>query len=318
MIADTTALGGRAHVRRGIEADQWVIRKTRPATRAGRGRGLFLEAELQSAAAARFAGWCPRPVEPPLHCTGEALTTRYYDDMVTVEHLFTQPDLLIQVAGRVGTAIAWLHGTDRTTVANLPAAAVESPPLEPFPLATIGERSGATLELAAVLQREGFVDVLYSAKSPDQPDVFAHGDLKFDNVLTTRAGADLKFIDWECAGRGAAVIDLAAFSASLLYEGIRLGAVAAEVSVESGLDTADAETTKAWAAIAAFLAGYRAPGGGAAVPVDTLIRLCARFLLARATGYTDAVGTFDRLPRSLVRVAKNMVFRTELFERRFR
>ncbi|MGO1052819.1 phosphotransferase [Crossiella sp. CA198] len=311
VLRVATTLGGRPHVRGDIEADQPVVRKSRPPARGG--RGLFVEAGLQSAAATRFADWLPAPVEQPLHCTGEVLTTVFYADMVTVEHFFAQPAVLDTVAGRLGETLAWLHGAERHTVAGLPVAAIESPPLEPFPLADIGEQSAATLELAALLHRE---DLAGQLDLPARPEVFVHGDLKFDNVLTTRDGDGLRLVDWECAGRGAAVLDLAAFAASLLYEGIRLGAVAGEVSVEHGLATADAETTKAWAAISTFLAGYRRHGGE--VPVDQLIRLAARSLLARATSYTEVVGTLDRLPRSLVRVATNLLRRPELFQRRFR
>lgn len=313
-----TALGGRQHVRRSTQEERQVVRKARRPAHGVRGRDLFLEASLHSEAAARFAGWQQPPVDPPLWCTDTVLTTAFYDGMVTAESFFGQPNLLTAVAARVGTAIAWLHTVQRERVEQLPPAAIEEPPLAPIPLATVAEQSGATLELAAFLHRGSFAELLEGAQRPEQPDVFVHGDLKFDNVLTDGAGSGMKIIDWECAGRGAAVIDLAAFSASLIYEGVRLGAVAAERSVHEGLQRADAETTKAWAAISAFVASYQEGTGLAHVSVSPLVRLCARFLLARATSYTDAVGAFDRLPKSLVRVAHNMVTKPELFERRFR
>jgi Phosphotransferase enzyme family len=318
LSADGTSIGGRRHVRRSTQEGRHVVRKARRSAHGMHRRGLFLEASLHSDAAARFASWRQPPVDPPLWCTDTVLTTAFYDDMVTAESFFGKPHLLTAVATRLGTAIAWLHTAERQRVEELPPAAIEAPPLAPIPLAIVAEQSGATLELAALLHREAFAELLEGVERPEQPDVFVHGDLKFDNVLTDSAGSGMKIIDWECAGRGAAIIDLAAFSASLIYEGVRLGAVDAELSARQGLQRADAETTKAWAAISAFVASYREGTGLAYVPVNPLVRLCARFLLARATSYTDAVGAFDRLPKILVRVAHNMVTKPELFERRFR
>ncbi len=312
-----TQLGGRRHVRRSTDNGTQVVLKQRPPAGKPLGRSLVLEARLQTEAAARFHGWHVPPIDPPLRCTQTVLTSTFYDDMVTAERFFTQPHLLIAVARQLGIAIAWLHTSQRQRVAELPLAAIETPPVAPISLSAVADHSEATLELAALLHREDFAGLLEGADGTAQPEVFVHGDLKFDNVLSDRAGYGVKIIDWECAGRGAAIIDLAAFSASLIYEGIRLGAVAAQRSAQDGMMRADVETTKAWTAISAFFASYREHTKAAKLDVHSLIRLGAWFLLARATSYTDAIGAFDRLPKMLVRVAHNMATKPVLFERRF-
>lgn len=335
--ADHEAIGGRRHVRRSLHDGETVVRKSRRSLTGGRPRSLYIEAGLQSEAAARFADWPDTPVEPPIHCTATVLTTRYHRELSGLDRAFSDGDRLDTAAARVAAALGRLHRTERRHVEELPPAVIESPPLDPFPLSGIGDQSAATLEFAAVLQKSGLAAALGGLgkpgkrgesgelgepgepPAPQQPDVFAHGDLKFDNVLTDDTGSTIRIIDWECAGRAPAVIDLAAFAASLICEGIKLGAVAAEESVAEGLRRTDEETTKAWSAISVFLARYREETTGAhELPIEELRHWFARSLLARATSYTDAMGSFDRLPKSLVQVARNVVFRPEAFDRRFR
>ncbi|MGW2089801.1 phosphotransferase family protein [Streptomyces sp. NPDC001880] len=316
-------LGGRQHVRRSTERGVDIVVK---GLRNGDGfspRGLFLEAALQSAAASCYTAEGPGivPVTPPLRCTGEHLTLRFHADELPLDRLFGTPAALDRAAGATGRTIAVLHSKDVSGPgwAWLPRVAGEHPFLEPIPLAVLGDLAEGTVELAAELHRQGFAEILAGALGEeDDRRVFLHGDLKFDNILATADGADVRLIDWECAGWGIPERDLGALVASLLAEAMRRA-----VTESSGdgpaasLALIDTETEKAWSAASALLSSYRSAPGAPTLKHEALIHMTAFALLCRAQSYTSSSHQFDRFPKLLVKAASRMAQRPHLFQRRF-
>ncbi|MBM7440428.1 phosphotransferase family protein [Streptomyces sp. HB132] len=287
-------------------------------------RGLFLEAALQSAAAGCYTAERSEtavPVIPPVGCTAERLTVEFYASEVPLDQLFGTPDALNRAAGVAGREIASLHGQEVSGPgwAWLPPAAGEHPPLEPIPLALLGELSEGTLELTAEIHRQNFSEILADVHEEGSGRrVFVHGDFKFDNILAAADGTSVRFIDWECAGLDLPERDLASLAASLLTEAMRRAtAKSGGEGADESLERLDAETEKAWSAISALLDNYRAVPAAPVLRAGVLPRMTAYSLLCRALSYTSLTYEFDRLPKMVVKVASRMALHPGTFVGRF-
>jgi hypothetical protein len=76
--------------------------------------------------------------------------------------------------------------------------------------------SSGAQDVLALLQRSrslcAHLDRLWV---PPRPETLVHGDVRLENVIAG-GGSGLRLIDWECAGAGEALWDVAAFIASCL------------------------------------------------------------------------------------------------------
>ncbi|MGW8395840.1 phosphotransferase family protein [Streptomyces lydicus] len=312
-------LGGRQHVRRLRERGADVVVKRRGDKNSGK-RSLFVEAALQAAAAACFAGGRAGPVVEPIACDSERLTVVFHEAS-PFDAFLDSPGVLDRAAHVAGSVIATLHGQDLSgaTWAWLPEVAGEHPPLEPVPVDRLAVLSAGTVELAAGIHRQGMAALLADTLAEEsERQVFLHGDLKYDNILATADGTAVWIIDWECAGLGMPERDLGAMAASLLTETIRRSAIRDDAGgAAESLARIDAETQKAWSAIAALLAGYRDNTAAPALRARALVHMTAFGLLCRALSYTQTTYEFDRFPKLLLKVATNMAVRPETFRERF-
>ncbi|MFE7541885.1 phosphotransferase [Streptomyces platensis] len=313
-------LGGRQHVRHLHERGTDVVVKRRRDEDGEQRRSLFVEAALQAAAAACFPGGGAGPVVEPMACDGEQLRVAFHEE-APFDTFLDSPGVLDRAAHVVGNVIATVHGQDLSGAAWawLPEAAGEHPPLEPIPVDTLAVLSAGTVELAAGIHRQGLAGLLADTLAEEsERQVFLHGDLKFDNILAAVDGTAVRIIDWECAGRGMPERDLGALAASLLTETIRRSAVRDDTGgAAESLARIDAETQKAWSAIAALLSGYRDNSRAPGLRTRALVHMTAFGLLCRAHSYTQMTYEFDRLPKLLLKVATNMAVRPETFRARF-
>ncbi|WP_211362595.1 phosphotransferase family protein, partial [Streptomyces chryseus] len=307
-------------VRRRVEAGMEVVVKNHRGGGERARRGLFVEAALQSAAAACYPAEANAPVAAPLSCTSDCLTTTFYAER-TLDALLDSPGTLNVAAAAAGRAVGELHGQDVSgdEWAWLPKVAGEHPPLDPIPAGSLGELSAGTVDLAARIHHLGFGALLADTlNAVEDRQVFLHGDLKFDNILATADGTVVRLIDWECAGRGMPERDLGALAGSLLTETIRRATVReAGGEARELLERVDEGTQKAWSAIAGFLTAYRTVSSAPGLDSRRMVHMTAYALLCRALSYTQTTYEFDRLPKLLVRVASNMAAQPHTFVGRF-
>lgn len=206
--------------------------------------------------------------------------------------------------GLIGRKLAVLHRSSIDFDAK-----PEMPVVYPIPAALFVHVTDGALWTLQQLPEE-FHSVVTSPMIAveSQERVFIHGDLSLDNILTSEE--DAVFIDWELAGMGAAVHDIASLVASFLSLRLR-----AQVARKSELVHAPRLLMSEFSEFCgSLLASYRKLG----TPPDSrlLVQLIAIKLLARAQVVAAASIPQRALATLLVRLSANMLAKSAIISER--
>ena len=215
-------------------------------------------------------------------------------------------------ARRLGFVLAALHSTP---VPLETSAALGEPPVL-WPLTPRRYASTPDAALAVLRHLDGVAgagalqeEVRHGRRGTP---VLVHGDLKPDNVLlvpspgkTEEDGPALRLVDWELAGRGAVVTDVAALLAGLSLVAVQsLAGSAADATllrraVQDG-------SSRAVRYLALVLASYRQHSALDLTPRSLALTTAAR-LLARAQAVACLSGTVTALSTLLVGLAGGLL-----------
>lgn len=274
------------------------------------GAAALHDEERATRAAARVVVPAAGPLAaPPVHADDEVLVV---EDHVGARSLHAA--LLerwdTSAAPVCGTALAHLHG------APLPVRLARSRPERPrlFPLTPqeYGRTPDGVLAILRSLEQCPDVRDELARARRRRPDgeVFVHGDYKPDNLLLAppgRGAPAVHVIDWELAGRGDPVEDLAALAAGLIAVALQARvAVAAEhtpAALRSCVDLAAADT---FAFLGAFLAAYRVVRPVPAEPTDLVAAMALR-MLSRAQSTALLVGSVNVVATLLLGAVRGML-----------
>jgi aminoglycoside phosphotransferase len=123
----------------------------------------------------------------------------------------------VEWATALGSALTVLHEEGRAAWDEWPGRARSGPVgvHRPTP-ADMHGLSAAAMDALALLQRSASLCAhLDRLCVPPRPETLVHGDVRLENVIAGE-GSGLRLIDWECAGVGEALWDVALFIASCL------------------------------------------------------------------------------------------------------
>jgi hypothetical protein len=123
----------------------------------------------------------------------------------------------IDWAAALGRALAVLHEEGRAIEDEWPGPARSGPVgvHRPTPADMHGYSAGA-LDVLVLMQRSASLCAhLDRLCVPPRQETLVHGDVRLENVIAGR-GSGLRLVDWECAGAGEGLWDVAFFIASCL------------------------------------------------------------------------------------------------------
>lgn len=141
-------------------------------------------------------------------------------------------------------------------------------------------------------------------------DTFVHADAKPDNVLMSPDCGSVRLIDWENAGLARLEADLSSLLGGLLYHSVATPSYNEEsipwnMIGENG--HAVLQTVKAVLQNYALITGL--------LPDARLIAQgCGLSLLCRSFVHVESSGSFDRIPRLLVKISSRLLCRPDLFD----
>jgi len=157
---------------------------------------------------------------------------------------------IIQRVIQIGAQLAFLH----TSSAPKIDASPEEPTLMPVPVTQLASIPDSTINL--IQQIPSYViDIARTCLSKKLSNTgFIHGDFKPDNIFA--ANGMVKFIDWERAGFGGFIHDLAAFIAGVLSIRISSVGLSGIGNLERSREALYQASLGSWKISGAFLAGY--------------------------------------------------------------
>ncbi|QIM17155.1 aminoglycoside phosphotransferase family protein [Leucobacter insecticola] len=204
------------------------------------------------------------------------------------------PDEWTNYVRKIGEKLSALHSANVPFDANPEMPVLYPIPISMFHLVSEGalwtlEKLPTSFHEAAALQIEQ-LDLL--------PKVFIHGDLSIDNILTDDQQA--VFIDWELAGMGSGLHDLASLMAS--FTSLRLKA---QIVHHQSWTTGPAEIVRELTDFCStLLQSYRILDG--AYCGDTLMRLVSLKLLTRAQAMAAASISQSAMATLLLQLSMNL------------
>lgn len=225
-----------------------------------------------------------------------------------------------RVGAALGAAIASIHSY-RGSEDDLPV--VSPPPILRFAEPTLDVleyHSGASLELIRMVQtRDGLNDALRDLATAWSPVARIHNDLRSDNVIVEDGTGDLVVIDWEMAGLGDPLWDLAgplAEQVAWWLDDPEAWTAPARAGDGGGSDGAMEALSRvhafAYAFIDSYVAGMRENKPHAApVRIADLMRWCAARLIQAAFESTYRSPVVTATARQLLQVALNMYQRPD-------
>lgn len=283
-----------------------VAKRARGGARGGPG---LRDEERATRAAARVTvpGAGPLTAEPVYADAGIMIV----DDLVGTRSLHA---ILLErrdpgAAAACGTALAHLHASPPP--AGLSRCRPERPRLFPLTPQEYGRTPDGVLAILRWLERyPGVCEALGRAQRRDRSaEHFVHGDFKPDNLLITRAPEvpAVHVIDWELAGCGDPVEDLAALSAGLFAVALQSRVAVTDSptppALRGAVDRAAADT---FAFLGVFLAAYRAVRPMPAEPAE-LVGAMALRMLSRAQSTALLAGSVNVVATLLLGAVRGML-----------
>lgn len=222
------------------------------------------------------------------------------------------------VGASMGEAVAAIHSY-RGTFDELPAVA--PPPILRFDRPTLDVleyHSGASLELIRIVQARDELNGALSALARQwSPATRTHNDLRSDNIILAAGDGSPVVIDWEMAGLGDPLWDLAAPLAEQLMwwldDGTAWVGPTSPGSMASGAGRALSHVHAfAFAFLDAYLSGMRKHAPRLAeISITELTKWCAARLVQAAFESTYRSPLVTASTRQLLQLALNMYHRPE-------
>jgi aminoglycoside phosphotransferase (APT) family kinase protein len=289
-----------------VDGRSLVVKRTRDG--AGGARSLRHEALAAGHAARVVVSGAGAIATAPLCSDGEVLVFEHID--APSLHTSLSERWSISAASACGAVLARLHAS--RVPAALGRCRPERPQRFPLTIQQYGQTPDSVLALLRSLELlPGVRDTLDEAhRRPWGSEAFVHGDFKPDNILLVgrpeRATA-VRVIDWELAGRGDPVEDVAALSAGLLSLALQ-GKVTATgaMSPDDFRRCVEQASSDTFCFFAAFLAAYREVRP---LPVEPRVLLgdMALRILSRAQSIVMLTGTVNAVATLLLHAVRGML-----------
>jgi aminoglycoside phosphotransferase (APT) family kinase protein len=232
-----------------------VVVKQLPRESAAKGRSLRQELFVY-----RLAAWMPEvaallPSAVYLDEARQVLVVECLDNAALwPDPAKKMPLLQAGVAAQVARSVAQLHrATAQMGLAPSPAAGVLGMAAD-LGVATQGRSEAVVALMHSIVADAALKSALTQGLAQYQHDCIIHGDLRPENWMGTRSGADpqLRLIDFEMAGSGDAAWDVGSLVAQAVIEALQAPATGPAVACESACESARLAAQFPWASVNAI------------------------------------------------------------------